>query len=149
MSRRSGRVMLAALAALALVACEPKHNGAVVADVSPAGWSAEEVVELCYHNLDTLTKRNVWVVARAEANHNHPPVELQVECMAPDSVCLEGSVVLRPTKHKGGSFVELRARWIEEAVPAKVGDYIFRLSHKGDQPIEGLWNVGVEFVIEN
>ena len=102
------RGLTVALVALVAWACEPKYNGAVVADVSPAGWSADEPAVLSFPNLDTLAKRSVWVVARAEADHAYKPLRVEVGCMAPDSTELRGSVVLRPTKHRGGSFVELR-----------------------------------------
>lgn len=138
------RGVAVALVALVAMACEPKHNGAVVADVSPAGWSADQTVELRYHNLDSLTKRRIWVVARAEADHAHKPLRVEVGCIAPDSAELRGSVVLMPTKHRGGSFVELRGLWIDQAVPALKGDYLFTLSHAEAEPIEQLWSVGIE-----
>ncbi len=143
------RGLAVALVALVALACEPKYNGAVVADVTPTGWSADEVIQLRFPNLDTLAKRSVWVVARAEADHAYKPLRVEVGCMAPDSTELSGSVELRPTKHRGGSFVELRGLWIEDAVPAKMGDYLFRISHSEEEPIEGVWNVGVELKIEN
>ena len=141
------RGLVVALVALVAWACEPKYNGSVVADVSPAGWSADQPAVLNFPNLDTLAKRNVWVVARAEADHAYKPLRVEVGCMAPDSTELRGSVELRPTKHRGGSFVELRGLWIEDAVPTTKGDYTFAISHSEEEPIEGLWNVGVEFVI--
>lgn len=138
------RVVAVALVALVALACEPKHNGAVVADVSPTGWSADQPVELRYHNLDSLTRRRIWVVARAEADHAHRPLRVEVGCVAPDSAELRGSVVLMPTKHRGGSFVELRGLWIDQAVPALKGDYLFTLGHTEPKPIEQLWSVGIE-----
>ncbi len=142
--RSNFRGVAVALVALVAMACEPKHNGAVVADVSPTGWSADQTVELRYHNLDSLTKRRIWVVARAEADHAHSPLRVEVGCIAPDSAQLRGSVVLMPTKHRGGSFVELRGLWVDQAVPALKGDYLFTLSHAEAEPIEQLWSVGIE-----
>lgn len=144
MSRSIGRGVIAVMWLLLAVGCEPRHNGAVVADVSPSGWNKTDTLELHYNSLDTLTKRTIWVVARVEADRSHTPITLWVECMAPDSLCLEGEVLLKPQTHKGGSFVELRAPWIEKAVPQRKGEYRFRVAHSQEKPLTDIWSVGVE-----
>lgn len=145
MNRSLRRLVWAALMPIVMaLSCKPAYNGAVAADVDPTGWQAADTVELHFSPADTLTEREIWVVARAEADHIPTRIELQVECIAPDSTHLAGSVALHPTERKGGSFCQLRDLWIERAVFGQTGDYTFRLCHTSSEPLTDIWNVAIE-----
>ncbi len=137
--------LLAVLVAVAMVGCRVVPHGAVVADVDPKGWDAEDEVELCFAATDTASLYTISVVARREFGKVAEPMRLQVKAMAPDSVEVNGVVVL-PAEggRRGGSFEEVRTLWVENARLA-AGTYTFTLTPM--QYVEGVWNVGVE--IEN
>lgn len=131
-----------AIVALLAVACSERPVGAVVTDTPRTEWSAEEVAELCYTNNDTLSLHNLAVVARWEAAHAEEALPLRIEVQSPSGATFGGEVVLTPSdKHRGGSFVEFSAAWIEDACFVEVGDYRFLLTPC--QPTDGVWNVGV------
>ncbi len=134
---------LIAIVALLAVACSERPVGAVAADTPRTEWSAEEAVELCYTNNDTLSLHNLAVVARWEAAHAEKALPLRIEVQSPSGATFGGDVVLTPSdKHRGGSFVEFSAAWIEDARFVELGDYHFWIAPS--QPTDGVWNVGVK-----
>lgn len=136
------RGLLIVLAAVAMVGCKVIPHGAVVADVDPKGWSAEEQVSLRFSATDTASLHTIRVVARREFDGVAEPVRLQVRAVAPDSAEVSGEVVLPVSGSRhGGSFEELKALWVEDA-KLKEGTYTFTLAPTHE--VEGVWNVGVE-----
>lgn len=135
------RLAIAAVACMT-ISCGVKPIGAVVADTPRAEWHEGESVELCYSNSDTLGIYNLGVVARQEAGSVASALPLRIAVQAPSGLCFEGAAVLSPTeRHKGGSFVELSAGWIEGARLGEVGDYTFTLTPQ--QTTSGVWTAGV------
>ena len=133
---------LIAIVALLAVACSERPVGAVAADTPRTEWSAEEVAELCYTNSDTLSHYNLAVVARWEAAHSGEVLPLRIEVQSPSGATFGGEVVLTPSdKHRGGSFVEFSAAWIEDARFVESGDYHFWIAPC--QPARGVWSIGV------
>lgn len=132
--------LLIAVVALLLGACTERPVGAAVTDTPRVGWS--DAVEVRYESGDTLSLFAVGFVVRQEAGHSEGVVPLRVVATAPSGVSVEGAVVLTPSdKHRGGSFVELSARWVEDARFGEVGDYRFSIAPQ--QPTDGVWSVGV------
>ena len=136
------RGLLIVLAAVAMVGCKVIPHGAVVADVDPKGWSAEEQVSLRFSATDTASLHTIRVVARREFDKLAEPMRLQVRVVAPDSAEVSGEVVLPVVgDRQGGSFEELKALWVEDA-KLQEGTYTFTLTPTHE--VEGVWNVGVE-----
>ena len=133
------------VATVAMVGCKVVPHGAVVADVNPRGWEPEEVITLRYENTDTTSSSSINIVARREYGKEATPLAVRVRVCAPDSAEVN-DVVLLPTRGTkgGGSFEEVEVLWVGNA-RLQAGEYRFFLSPQ--EPIKGLWNVGVE--IEN
>lgn len=136
------RGLLVVLVAVAMVGCKVIPHGAVVADVDPKGWSAEEQVSLRFSATDTASLHTIRVVVRREFDGVAEPMRLQVRVVAPDSAEVSGEVVLPVGgSRQGGSFEEVEALWVEDA-KLKEGTYTFTLAPTHE--VEGVWNVGVE-----
>lgn len=136
---------LIGVVALLAVGCSERYVGAAVADTPIAEWSAEEDVVLHYTNSDTLSLYNLSVVARRKASFSKEVLPMTVEVQTPSGVRYGGEVVLVPThRHLGGSFVELAAEWVEDALLAEEGDYLFTVAPC--RPTDGVWNVGIRLV---
>ncbi len=134
------RSLFIVVIALLSVACGERPVGATVADTPRTGWC--NAVEVCYENSDTLSFHNLAVVVRCEAAHIQELLPLRIEAQSPSGVNYTGEVVLTPSdRHRGGSFVELSAGWIEGARLGEVGDYTFTLTPQ--QPTDGVWSAGV------
>lgn len=134
--------VLIAVVAMLTVACSERPVGAVVTDTPREVWHEGESVELSYDNRDTLSLFTLGVVARREVSYGGVALPLTVAVTAPSGLHFAGEVVLLPNdKHRGGSFVELRAAWISEARLGEEGTYRFRITPQS--PLQGVWTVGV------
>lgn len=136
------RGFVIALVALVAAGCTLRPEGAVVADTPRGTWEPHEEVAIFYDNADTLSLYNVGVALRVESGRVEGPVSVGVECESPSGKRFASSVVLRAEEvHSGGSFTEIRAPWVEQALFDERGEYLFLLTP--EQTLRGVWMAAI------
>lgn len=131
-------IVLLAVVAIT-TACNTTPRTVEVVDHEGSVWSSAE--EIVYDNRDSLCSRDIKIVVRYDRTYKADSIALRVLTVAPDSMVLEESFVLRVPRLSDLRPDEQTFLYRSNVVLRHKGEYLFRLTP--EKAVEGIASVGL------
>lgn len=108
-------------------------------------WSGQRRVE--WINTDSVALRNIYATLLAERNRTIDSLPLSVTFTSPSGKQFATEWTFYPSDNisfRSATFAESRQLLAANAVMNEKGQYIFTFRSRSPNPVEGVWNIGVE-----
>lgn len=142
------QIVVCFLGVLFFSSCLSPHSERVV-DVDPIGWASGQGVELRFENLDTLSVRDLDVLLRGDGNFRDKQFSCEIMVTAPSGKTFYEDVDLdfegRITENHNSGMQDYQLNYRSEVLLSERGEYSVRFTPRTNEPIRGVWGIGVKF----